>query len=95
MKKVKKIEVIIGAIEFKRILNIFNHHNLNYTAITNVSGLGSTGPRYGDESFGVFKNSYLISALEETEWTSVKEELQHIIKLYNGICIVTDAEIFQ
>ncbi|HBH23640.1 MAG TPA: transcriptional regulator [Cytophagales bacterium] len=91
MKPLKKIEIIAGAIESKKVEKILKEHQItDYSVITGVRGRGGRGDRDGDGLTDAFQNRMLIVACPEEDFEKFKEPLRNFLKKAGGICLVSD-----
>jgi nitrogen regulatory protein PII len=92
MKPIKKVEIIIDALEMNQVLNILDEEGVSgYSILRNVTGKGGRGLRSDDELTGVFKNSYVLTACDEESMHRVIERIRPLLRRYGGICLVSDA----
>lgn len=92
MFNVKRIELVIEAVEKPKVISTLKNININsYTIYKHVGGCGERGAR--DElAFGEkFENVTFVIACSEDRLTIVIESLRPILKSYGGMCLVSDA----
>lgn len=90
---VKRIELVVEAIEKEQVIASLNRINIrSFTIYHHVGGSGERGVR--DEGvFGEkFENVTFVVACAESQLTSVIETLRPILKRYGGMCLVSDAK---
>ena len=93
MMPVKKIEIIIDALELPAVLKLIDAAGVSgYTVIRDATGKGERGTRAGDELSGTFINSYVMTACPPEQVKHVVEALRPILKRYGGVCLVSDAQ---
>ena len=93
MMPIKKIEIIIDALELPEILKLLDAAGVSgYTIIRDATGKGERGERGGDELSGAFINSYVMTACPPEQVSSVVEGLRPILKRFGGVCLVSDAQ---
>jgi nitrogen regulatory protein PII len=93
MMPVKKIEIIVDALELPTVLKLLDAAGVSgYTVIRHATGKGERGNRDGGELSGTFINSYVMTACPPEQVPSVVESIRPILKRYGGICLVSDAE---
>ena len=93
MKVLKKVEIVIGAIDSKKILDLLEKHGItDYTMMQNVTGRGSRGIRDGDGLHDAFQNRFILLACTEEELNKIVEPLRAILKKSGGMCLVSDAQ---
>jgi nitrogen regulatory protein PII len=93
MFSVKRIELVIEAIEKEKVIATLKSININsYTIYHNVGGDGERGTR--DElAFGEkFENVTFVIACPEKNLMPIIESLRPILKKYGGMCLVSDAQ---
>ncbi|MDO9050112.1 MAG: transcriptional regulator [Methylotenera sp.] len=93
MIKVKRIELIIEAIEQPRVISTLKKINVSdYTIYKHVGGYGDRGER-NDSAFGEkFENIAFIIACPKDQLNIIIESLRPILKSYGGMCLVSDAQ---
>jgi len=92
MKQVKRLEIVIEAIEKDTVVEILKRNKIDhYTLYKNVEGCGERGTR-DDHVFGEkFENITFVVACEENQLQPVVEDIRLLLKKYGGICLVSDA----
>ena len=91
MMPVKKIEIIVDALELPAVVKLLEAAGVSgYTIIKDATGKGERGTRGGELS-GTFINSYVMTACPPEQVASVVETLRPILKRYGGVCLVSDA----
>jgi nitrogen regulatory protein PII len=93
MFSIKRIELVIEAVEKSNVINTLKKINItSYTIYKHVGGAGERGSR--DEiAFGEkFENVTFVIACPENRLTTVIESLRPILKSYGGMCLVSDAQ---
>jgi len=92
MKPVKRVELVVDALEVPSLLEALADIDINaYTVIRQAHGAGERGTRGGDVFSGVFDNSYVVIACNEEESIEIVETVRPILKRLGGICLVSDA----
>ena len=92
MMPIKRIEIIIDALELPAVLKLLNVAGVSgYTVIKDATGKGERGTRGGELS-GTFINSYAMTACPPEQVAAVVETLRPILKRYGGVCLISDAE---
>ncbi|MEM7548299.1 MAG: hypothetical protein AAF363_01395 [Bacteroidota bacterium] len=93
MKALKRVEIICGAIESKKLMEVIEEQELRgYTMIRNVQGLGSRGIQDADGLHDGFQNVMIILGISNEEFEQIKEPLRKFLKRSGGVCMVSDAE---
>ena len=93
MMPVKRIEIIIDALELPVVLKLLDAAGVSgYTVIKDATGKGERGTRGGGELSGTFINSYVMTACPPEQVAAVIETLRPILKRYGGACLVSDAQ---
>jgi nitrogen regulatory protein PII len=92
MKPVKRVEMVVDALEVPHLLERLSHIDINaYTVIRDAHGKGERGTRGGDVFSGTFDNSYIVIACTEEQSRQLVETVRPILKRLGGICLVSDA----
>ena len=92
MKPVKKVEIVIDALEVPRILERLEGMDIKgYTVIREAHGKGDRGTRPGDVFTGLFDNNYLMIACSEDQSARIVETIRPVLKRLGGVCLVSDA----
>lgn len=92
MLNVKRIELVIEAVEKPKVIEILKSININhYTIYKHVGGQGERGMR--DEiAFGEkFENVTFVLTCPEFELMTVVEAIRPLLKRFGGMCLVSDA----
>ncbi len=93
MIPVKRIEIIVDALELPGVLKVLDAAGVSgYTIIKDATGKGERGERGGGELSGAFINSYVMTACPPEQVERVVEALRPILKRYGGVCLVSDAQ---
>jgi nitrogen regulatory protein PII len=93
MKKVKRIEIIIPAVELKKVLRLLKESGVSgYTVIRSVTGFGDRGEQTGDELTGVFDNACVLTLAEPEKAVGIVEEIRAVLTRHGGVCVVSDAD---
>ncbi len=93
MKRVKRIEIIIPAVELKKVLRLLKESGVSgYTVIRSVTGFGDRGEQTGDELTGVFDNACVLTLAEPEKTGEIVEEIRAVLKRHGGVCVVSDAD---
>ncbi len=92
MKFVKKIEIVTGSLQSKKITQLLEEHSISYTIINNVMGKGDSGYQDGDGLHEAFQNRYLLVACSEEQLNKIVEPLRKMLAKSGGMCLVTDAQ---
>jgi nitrogen regulatory protein PII len=91
MIKMKKVEIIVEALETENITNILETIGVSgFTILNDISGRGERGNRLADELTDVFKNKYIITICEENKVSKIVESVRPILKKVGGVCLVSD-----
>lgn len=92
MKKVKRIEIVIDSLKIGEVTEGFDRIGISgYTVIHGGTGKGGRGIRSGDDLTGVFTNTYVLIACDETEAKKIGEFIQPMLTEFGGLCLVSDA----
>lgn len=93
MKAVKRVEIVIDALQLDRVLAILEKIGVSgYTVLPNARGRGERGARAGDELTGALKNAYVMTACPPEEADRVVEAVAPMLKRFGGVCLVSDAQ---
>lgn len=93
MMPVKRIEIIVDALELPVVLKMLDAAGVSgYTVIKDATGKGERGERGGGELSGTFINSYVMTACPPEQVSTVVEALRPILKRFGGVCLVSDAQ---
>jgi nitrogen regulatory protein PII len=94
MQAAKKIEVIINALEVRKVAAILEQHAVSgYSIISDVTGKGRRGTKAGDELTDVFKNGYIMTICTAEQAAAITNDLRSVVKRFGGICVVTDVQM--
>lgn len=93
MKPVKRVELVLEAVEEKRIEQILEEIGISgYTVYHHVGGKGERGERanlaFGDK----FENVAFVIACDVNLLSPLAEAVRPILKQYGGVCLVSDAQ---
>lgn len=93
----QKLEIIIEAVEMKRVLRILDECNARgYSILPNVIGRGSKGGiRSGGEISDILNNVLIVTVDEPNVITSVVEKIQPLLTDYSGVMFVSDVTLYE
>lgn len=93
MINVKRIELVIEAVETDKVISTLKEINVfSYTIYKHVGGHGERGVR-NDSVFGEkFENVTFIIACPAEQLSIIIESLRPILKNYGGMCLVSEAQ---
>lgn len=92
MKPVKRIEVVVGALELDGLVARLEDAGVDaYTVVRNVAGKGERGVRSDDELSDVFRNVYLVIACSPERAQEIVETIRPFLRRYGGMCLLSDA----
>lgn len=93
MQSIKRIELVIEAIERQNVIAILEKINIrSYTLYNNVGGSGDRGERQ-EVVFGEkFENMTFVIACPEASLSTVIEAIRPLLKSFGGMCLVSDAQ---
>jgi nitrogen regulatory protein PII len=93
MFNVKRIELVIEAVEKPQVISTLKAINIHhYTIYKHVGGYGERGAR-DDLAFGEkFENVTFVIACPENQLKLVIEALRPILKSFGGMCLVSAAQ---
>jgi nitrogen regulatory protein PII len=90
----KKLEIIIEAVEKKSVLKILNEVGANgYTIINDIHGQGKQGTRRGSELTNIMRNSLIIVVDDYDKIQTVIGKVKEILEIYSGIMFLSDVEV--
>ncbi len=93
----QKLEIIIEAIELKRVLRILDECNVRgYSILPNVMGRGNKGGvRSGGDISNILNNVLIVTVDEPDIIKRVVERIQSLLADYSGVMIVSDVTLYQ
>lgn len=92
----KKLELIIEAVEEQKIIGILDRFGINgYSVIRDVRGRGKKGERRFSELTGIMKNILFIVVDEEEKINAFVNEVKPILKNYSGVMILSDVTLIK
>ncbi|QDU65341.1 P-II family nitrogen regulator [Engelhardtia mirabilis] len=93
MQSVKRLEIVIGALQLKRVVQALQAAGAKgYTVIPGASGAGDRGIRWGDDPGGSSDNLLLICVVEIADEERIVGAVRPMLERFGGICLVTDAK---
>ncbi len=91
MKNMKKVEFIIEAVYVKRLIELFNKHDIHgYTIIKDIEGAGSHGVRNADDVSDMFGNNYIFTVCEAKQFEDMEIDVRKFLEKYGGKCMLSD-----
>jgi nitrogen regulatory protein PII len=92
MKAMKRIEVVVGALELEALTDQLERAGADgYTVVRNVAGKGDRGLRSDDELSDVFRNAYIVIACSPERAAAIVEAIRPFLQRYGGMCLLSDA----
>jgi nitrogen regulatory protein PII len=93
----QKLEIIIEAVEFKRVLRILDECSVRgYSILPNVTGRGSKGGvRSGGDLSDILNNVLIITVDDPDVIQRVVERIQPLLANYSGVMIVSDVTLYE
>ena len=92
LQNVKRIEIVVDSLDFKKLLDDLDAHGVHdYTAMKGVFGRGSRGERGGDPFSGAFDNTYVLLACPPEQVDVIVETVRRVLVGRGGMCLVSDA----
>jgi len=93
----QKLEIIIEAVELKRVLRILDECNVRgYSILPNIMGRGSKGGvRSGGDLSDILNNVLIITVDDPDVIQRVVERIQPLLANYSGVMIVSDVTLYE
>lgn len=92
MKAVKRIEIITGPIEFRRLVEVLEEAGITgYAVIRNVLGKGDQKVNSWDSLSSEVENMMVVTTIPADSLTSLIEAIRPVLKQFGGACLVSDA----
>jgi len=92
MQAVKRIEIVIDALELPRMIKLIEPLAPGYTVIQNVSGKGHRGERHADQITSVLANAMILIACAPEQVEPITKAVRPLLKAFGGLCLVSDAQ---
>ena len=93
MKRVKRIEVVVEAVQERRVERLVADAGIGgYTLTRGVAGAGHRGERDADDLTNVFQNVTFIIAAPPDAAERLIEALRPLLRESGGMCLVSDAQ---
>ncbi|MFN0157813.1 MAG: P-II family nitrogen regulator [Bacteroidota bacterium] len=93
----QKLEIIIEAVELKRVLRILDGCNVRgYSILPNIMGRGSKGGiRSGGDLSDILNNVLIVTVDEPDVIQRVMERIQPLLANYSGVLIVSNVTLYE
>ena len=92
MKPVKRVEIVVEAVEINHFLGLLKQVGVvGYTLIRHVGGRGERGERRHDEYVYEVENVYFIVACDEVQAEALVAAIRPMLVKSGGMCLVSDA----
>jgi hypothetical protein len=92
VKQVKRIEIVIDALQAQAVVSVLDRHGLTgWTRLRVEAGVGERGERRGDELSGASSNTLLVTTCAPGALTALIEDLRPMLRRLGGVCLVSDA----
>jgi nitrogen regulatory protein PII len=92
MRPVKKLEIIVDALEVNTVTGMLDSAGVSgYTIIRDATGKGGRGLQRGDELTNVFSNAVIITACSAEEAAKISTLLRPLLHRVGGVCLLSDA----
>ncbi|MDP2223525.1 P-II family nitrogen regulator [Nitrosomonas sp.] len=89
----KRIEIVIHEESLDDLLDLFREADVQgYTIIRKVGGFGSTGERNQDDFIMEQYNDLLVLVCEESQAEKLVTMLHPKLKVFGGLCLVSDCQ---
>ena len=89
----KRIEIVIHEESLDDLLDLFREADVQgYTIIRKVGGFGSTGERNQDYIFIEQYNDLIVLVCEESQAEKLVTMLHPKLKVFGGLCLVSDCQ---
>jgi len=93
MKLVKRIDIVINAVEREHLYKLLKKLEMNnYTLFEEVKGRGDRGWQDGAGLTDSFKNICVMLACSQEDFDKMQEPLREFLRKVGGICLVSDAQ---
>ena len=95
MDTVKRIELVVPAIEANEVIKRLEHMGIvKYSIIRHVTGRGEFGLSTDDVD-DQLTNTYILTTCMAGQEEGIFWELQPILQRFGGICLVSDAVCYK
>ncbi len=93
----QKLEIIIEAVELKRVVRILDECNVRgYSILPNVMGRGNKGGiRSGGDLSDILNNVLIVTVDEQDVIQRVVERIQPLLANYSGVLIVSNVTLYE
>ena len=92
----KRVEIVVEAIKLQQVLKVIDHAGASgYTVLPSVTGRGHRGQRAGGALTDLFKNSIVITLVDEAVAEQILREMKQLIQNYAGIVVVSNVEVLR
>lgn len=89
----KRIEIVIHEERLDELLDLFREADVQgYTVIKKVGGFGSTGERDQDDFIMEQYNDVILLVCEESQAEKLVAMLHPKLKVFGGVCLVSDCQ---
>lgn len=92
MQAVKRIEIITGPIEFRRLVAVLEDAGVTgYAVIRNVLGKGDKKVSSWDSTSSEVENVMLVTTIPADRLMPLVETIRPVLREFGGACLVSDA----
>ncbi|MBD2326964.1 transcriptional regulator [Alkalinema sp. FACHB-956] len=91
-KPVKRIEIVVPAVELRKILKVLDRIGVGYSIFRNVMGRGDCGQSVDDFDLGTdLANDYILTLCDRDQEEKIVEGIRPLLERYGGVCWTSDA----
>ena len=92
MIPVKRIEIVVDALQSERVTDLLSERGLTgWTMLRSAAGAGDRGSQPSDGITRSTSNALILTTCTPEQLDDVVEELRALLSRYGGMCLVSDA----